>query len=136
MALYTNIINRHSFNWIWLIKWHHKMECLIYFRESYITKDDFYRQLSVNQINAQIKLTEIWKAYNDDDHPFKLQKNPVNVEERVTRAMTDGLLKSDALTKVTKNTFINDSITAWNKSPMDIKNSTNLHGVKLPLKIL
>ena len=77
--------------------------------------------LSVNQINAQIKLTEIWKAFNDVDHPFKIKKNPVNVEERVTRAMTEGLLKSDALSKVAKTTFINDSITAWNKSPMDIK---------------
>ena len=42
MALYTHIINRHSFNWIWLIKWHHKMFDLsqtIDSRESYIPRD-------------------------------------------------------------------------------------------------
>ena len=80
-----------------------------------------HKMLSVNQINAQIKLTEIWKACNDVDHPFKIEKKTVNIEEQVTRAMTDGSLKSDALSKVTKSTFINDSITAWNTSPMDIK---------------
>ena len=56
------------------------------------------------------------------------------MEERVTRAMSDGVLKNDALSKVTKNTFINDSITAWNKCPMDIKNSTSLSGVKITIK--
>ena len=28
--------------------------------------------LSVNLINAQIKLSEMWKAMNEDDHPFKI----------------------------------------------------------------
>ena len=30
--------------------------------------------LSVNQINAQIKLTEMWKATNDSEHPFKSKR--------------------------------------------------------------
>ena len=90
--------------------------------------------LSVNQINAQIKLTEMWKAVNDEEHPFKIEKKSVNNEVRVTRAMTDGSLKSSAFSNVTKNTFINDSKKAWNKSPADIKNATNLHGVKIAIK--
>ena len=31
-----------------------------------------HNMLAVNQINTQIKLTELWKAANDKDHPFKL----------------------------------------------------------------
>ena len=30
--------------------------------------------LSVNQINAQVKLTEMWKAHNVENYPLKLEK--------------------------------------------------------------
>ena len=93
-----------------------------------------HNMLSVNQLNAQIKLTEIWKAVNDEDHPFKLVKKTINNDTRVTRGMTDGSLKCDALSNFTKNTFINDSIKAWNKSPMDLKNSLSVNGVKKAIK--
>ena len=33
-----------------------------------------HNMLSVNQINAQIKITELWKVVNDEDHPFKINK--------------------------------------------------------------
>ena len=29
--------------------------------------------LLVNQLTAQIKLTEVWKAVNDNQHPLKIQ---------------------------------------------------------------
>ena len=32
-----------------------------------------FGMLSVNQINASIKLMEIWKALNDDQHPLKVK---------------------------------------------------------------
>ena len=32
------------------------------------------KMLSVNQINAQIKLTEMWKASNMKNYPIKLEK--------------------------------------------------------------
>ena len=84
-----------------------------------------------NQFNAQIKITEIWKAYKDEDHPFKIIKTVVKNEERVTRAMTDdGSLKCNAVANVTKNTFINDSKKAWNKSPLDLKNASSLQSAK------
>ena len=64
-----------------------------------------HNMLSVNQLNAQIKITEIWKAYKDEDHPFKIIKTIVKNEERVTRAMTDGSLKCNAVANVTKKHF-------------------------------
>ena len=39
------------------------------------------KMLSVNQLNAQIKITEIWKAMHDPNHPLKIQK--VNHESSV-----------------------------------------------------
>ena len=32
------------------------------------------KMLSVNQLNAQIKLTEIWKAVNNENHPISVKK--------------------------------------------------------------
>ena len=32
------------------------------------------KMLSVNQINAQIKITEVWKAMNDSSNPLKIKK--------------------------------------------------------------
>ena len=90
--------------------------------------------LSVNQLNAQIKLTEIWKAVKDEDHPFKLVKKTIDNESRITRGMTDGSLQCKAISNVTKNTFINDSIKAWSKSSMEIKNSNTVYGVKNAIK--
>ena len=34
--------------------------------------------LSVNQMNAQIKMTEIWKASNVDNYPLKIDFYNVN----------------------------------------------------------
>ena len=64
-----------------------------------------HNMLSVNQLNAQIKITKIWKAYNDEDPPFKIIKTKVKNEERVTRALTDGSLKCNAVANVTKKHF-------------------------------
>ena len=32
------------------------------------------KMLSVNQLNAQIKITEVWKAMHDVNHPLKIEK--------------------------------------------------------------
>ena len=46
--------------------------------------------LSVDQLNAQIKLAEVWKAMNDDSNPLKLNKISHVQEQCVTRAATNG----------------------------------------------
>ena len=76
-----------------------------------------HNMLSINQLNAQIKLTEIWKAVKDENHPFKIQIPLTNPEERVSRGQAAGYIKTKALSNVTKKTFINDSIKAWNCAP-------------------
>ena len=40
-----------------------------------------HNMLSVNQLNAQIKLTEIWKAMNDEDHPFRITRSSTKTRE-------------------------------------------------------
>ena len=93
-----------------------------------------HNMLSINQLNAQIKLTEIWKAVKDEDHPFKIKVPVPNSEERISRGQAAGYLKTKALSKVTQKTFINDSIKAWNRAPNDLKNTVTIHGAKAAIK--
>ena len=93
-----------------------------------------HKMLSVNQLNAQIKLTEIWKALSDKDHPFKISKPVVDEDERVSRALRAGNINLTAFSKVTKDTFINDSIKAWNNAPLELKNNLCLSGAKISIK--
>ena len=48
--------------------------------------------LSINQLNAQIKLMEIWKATNIDDYPLKLNRKEVLLDNITTRAFSQGRL--------------------------------------------
>ena len=82
----------------------------------------------------QIKLTEIWKAVKDEDHPFKIQVQIPNPEEGMSRGQAAGYIKSTALSNITKKTFINDSIKAWNLAPNELKNSVSIYGAKNVIK--
>ena len=43
---------------------------------------------SVNQLNAQIKITEIWKAVHVENYPIEVKKYKLEREERVSRSKT------------------------------------------------
>ena len=85
---------------------------------SILTKHDI---LSVNQMNAQIKLLDMWKASNTLNHPMKLKRIQATEERATTRAITNGDLVESGITILAKNTFMNDSIKAWNNAPLTIK---------------
>jgi hypothetical protein len=46
--------------------------------------------LSVNQIAAQIKLTEMWKASNDPQYPIKMKTRERQENAMETRSVTRG----------------------------------------------
>ena len=48
-----------------------------------------FNMMSVNQINAQIKLSEMWKAMNEEDHPFNLVKRESGPNVRAMRSVTN-----------------------------------------------
>ena len=82
--------------------------------------------LSVNQVNAQVKLTEIWKSINDDKYPIQSQKLNYNTEARSTQASNRGALKIEASTLKRQATFLNDAFKIWNAASSNIKNSKSL----------
>jgi hypothetical protein len=70
--------------------------------------------LSVNQLNAQIKITEIWKAKNMENYPLKILRINTNLSTIQVRSRDNNSINqtygSDKLT----STFMNDTIKTWN----------------------
>ena len=90
--------------------------------------------LSVNQINAQIKLSEMWKAVNDSDHPFNISKKESGPQVRAMRSTTNEVLTVLSYSELSKLTFINDGIKAWNIAPSSIKSCTTYASAKNEIK--
>ena len=81
-----------------------------------------FKCLSVNQLNAQMKLLDMWKANNLKKYPTKVKLVECIGEKSTTRAVTNGKLQEEGRTVLAKNTFYNDAVVAWNRAPDSIKN--------------
>ena len=88
--------------------------------------------LSVNQITAQIKLTEIWKAVNNVKCPLKVLKMKDVLPERSLRSKNEveNNLMETGVSGLSKKTFINDGVRLWNRYPSNIKQSKSLFTAK------
>ena len=90
--------------------------------------------LSVNQLNAQIKICDIWKAVNIENYPTKVTSVPLNKNVTQTRSIANGKLIEFGKTELAQATMINDAIKAWNRAPEDIKNSITYNNAKKCIK--
>ena len=86
--------------------------------------------LSVNQLNAKVKLQEIWKVMNIDNYPLKISLNEVQLDKMVTRAMINRTPKELGSTTLISKTCVSDAIRLWNLAPESIKNCATLHSLK------
>ena len=93
-----------------------------------------FNLLSVNQLNAQMKITEIYKALNIEHYPLKLKKVTAVNERSITRAVTKEKLVVDGNCILSQNTFINDATKAWNMIPDEIKMCKSLWSAKKAIK--
>ena len=80
-----------------------------------------FNLLSVNQMNAQIKLTQIWKSVHISNYPIKTSILQRGSEAMTTRAMTSGVLKEAKISNSSEKTFLNDATHIWNMAPETIK---------------
>ena len=85
-------------------------------------------------MNAQIKLTEMWKSINIKKYPIKTVLLNSQVDGMNTRSRNVGLLKEEKTTYRSQKTFTNDAIHIWNKIPVTIKNSLSLYSAKKEIK--
>ena len=90
--------------------------------------------LSVNQLNASIKLTEVWKAINNDGCPLKLTNQVCDNQLRQMRTRNDTALVQNGVTEIRQATFLNDGIRLWNLAPAELKTCKSLFTVKKQIK--
>ena len=76
------------------------------------------KMLSINQMHAQVKLTEMWKANNHQNYPLNIRKQQPAENGRETRGVADGKLIEPSTLK----TFIGNATRLWNSAPSVIKN--------------
>ena len=91
--------------------------------------------MSVNQINAQIKIQEIWKALNIENYPLKLERQTVNENSIATRACTSGKLVESGRSVIAQKTCVNDAIKLWNNAPLQVTQSLTLSQIKAQSKL-
>ena len=95
---------------------------------------DKLNMVSVNQLNAQIKLLEMWKSSNIEDYPLQLRQTEIREGVRSTRAATKGRPCDIGRTQLTQTTCISDAIKMWNTAPSAITESRSLYQAKREIK--
>ena len=86
-----------------------------------------HEMLSVNQLNAQIKLTEMWKALNKANYPLKINKQGIKLDTTNTRANTQDRLIEIGKQTLTTKTCVSDAITLWNSAPNELKQCDSIY---------
>ena len=89
--------------------------------------------ISVNQLNAQCKLLEVWKSLNNPRYPITWEKNERLLDSR-TRSIQNELLTEPGSSMKTKATFISDAAWVWNRALDSIKNCKSFYKVKVEIK--
>ena len=90
--------------------------------------------LSANQINAQVKLTEMWKAMHLPNYPIKLEKKDITSATNHTRSLTRGDLILQGKSEICKSSFTFDASKLWNKAPNNIKDCRTIHQAKKEIR--
>ena len=89
-----------------------------------------YNMLSVNQRNAQVKLSEMWKSTHIINYPIKTDSLQRNNDMRCTKAVSNGVLVESKTSNLSQKTFLNDAIHIWNLAPLEIKACESLFSAK------
>ena len=81
-------------------------------------------QILYNQLNAQIKITEIWKTVHKDNYPIEVKKYILEADERISRSKISDKLFVKGHSDLMKSSYKNDAPKLWNICP-DSKTSSN-----------
>ena len=86
-------------------------------------------------MNAQIKLTEVWKAFQDQNNPLKIEKVKQGESSCQTRSVANEDLKEFGKSDRVQSTFLSDASKIWNKCPKNIKECETIWSAKKAIKI-
>ena len=93
------------------------------------------KMMSVNQLNGQIKIQEIWKALNIPGYPIQVAKQTVSDVGPSTRASSDGRLIEKGSSCLSQKTCLNDAVRLWNKLPLVVNQCDTFYQIKKQAKI-
>ena len=82
--------------------------------------------LSVNQLSAQIKLSEMWKAKNTEDYPIKFKYQSTQPGTCETRGNTTGRMVETGRSQKSITSFVGDAPRIWNKAPTQVTSAKTL----------
>ena len=91
--------------------------------------------LSINQMNAQAKLVEMWKVTNTKNHPNSFQRQEPIEGSSVTRGCSKRRLIETGSNTLTLKTFKSDAARLWNSAPDSITKCETINQVKKAVKI-
>ena len=90
--------------------------------------------LSVNQINAQTKLLEVWKSQHDEAYPLKWASREETIKRIGLKSSNKPELIIEGQSKLQTQCFINDAARIWNLAPMTIKECNSISAAKKYIK--
>ena len=93
-----------------------------------------FQALSVNQMNAQIKLQQVWKAVNVENYPLKINQPAIPSSGVSTRAAIKGRPVEIGNSRVTQITSTSDAIRIWNKAPESVTEANSIYQAKRNIK--
>ena len=90
--------------------------------------------MSVNPMNCQVKLMEVWKAINLEGYPLKIAQQSVPEVGTSTQAAHKGKPINIGKSTATRNSCVSDSIRIWNLVPSNITESKTAYLAKKAIK--
>ena len=93
-----------------------------------------FGMLSVNQLNAQVKLAEIWKVLNVEDYPLKIEQQARSENRVSTRADSINRPFEIGKSNLAQKSCISDAIRLWNSAPENVTGSKSITHAKSEIK--
>ena len=90
--------------------------------------------LSVNQMNAQIKLLEVWKSIYVNSYPLKWVTREDSIIKQGLKFTNKPDLVVNGHSKPQMQSFFNDAAVLWNLAPKQIKECKSIGTVKKCIK--
>ena len=91
-----------------------------------------FNLLSVNQLAAQIKLTEVWKAINREGYPIQLEpyNNHLTQSGLRLRPKLDRVFNDTSRLRLAESRFNIDAARVWNAASADITTAISIELAK------
>ena len=93
-----------------------------------------FNMLSANQLNASVKILEVWKALHLDNYPLTINRQDNSTIGVNTRADVSRRPIEIGKTIMSQKTCVSDAIHVWNKAPIKVTESSTIYQAKKAIR--